>query len=199
MILAFEPTRSEGVSGIQGTFVFHTNRWSGAQTQLHQARRIIALVLAPSGGDIPHKITSCQWSDFDRCFAAAVSDQIRACCVDQSSGDFDAPFSERELVRALAQCSDSAIGRDGLPYSAFQVNLDWWRQMMLDFFNLVLAWNIVLSAWTSGEVVPVFKHGDRNQTIDRSLWLHVLSKVFERLVHGRIAPHILPQLDESQG
>ena len=52
MILAFAPTRSEGVSGIQDTLVFHTNQWSGARTQLHQARRIITLILAPSGGGI---------------------------------------------------------------------------------------------------------------------------------------------------
>ena len=52
VILAFAPTRSEGVSGIQDTLVFHTNQWSGARTQLHQARRIITLILAPSGGDI---------------------------------------------------------------------------------------------------------------------------------------------------
>ena len=35
----------------------------------------------------------------------------------------------------------------------------------------------------------MFKHGDR------TIWL----KLFERLVHGRIAPHILPRLDETQG
>ena len=46
--------------------------------------------------------------------------------------------------------------------------------MMLDFFNLVLAWNIVPSDWKSSEVVPVFKHGDR------TIWL----KLFQRLVYG---------------
>ena len=42
-------------SGIQGTLVFHTNRWSGARSQLHQARRIITLILAPSGGGTSQK------------------------------------------------------------------------------------------------------------------------------------------------
>ena len=55
------------------------------------------------------EITLCQSSDFDPCFAAAVSDQFRACCADQSSGDLDAPFSEPELVRAWRLSLASAL------------------------------------------------------------------------------------------
>ena len=44
----------------------------------------------------------------------------------------------------------------------------------------------------SSEVVSVFKHV-------RSLWLHVLSRCLNVLFNGRIAPHILPRLDETQG
>ena len=161
VIRTVAPTRSEGVSGIQGTFVFHTNRWSGAQTQLHQARRIITLILAPSGRDMFHKSrrVKAPTSTSVSLQQSAVS-SVQA-VLDQSASDFDAPFSEPELVRAPAQCSDSATSLDGLPYSAFQVNLDWWRQMMLDFFNPVLAWNFVPSVWKSSEVVPVFKQGQR--------------------------------------
>ena len=50
------------------------------------------------------KFTLCRSSDFDPCFAAAVSDQFRACCADHPSGGFDATLSDPELVRALAQC-----------------------------------------------------------------------------------------------
>ena len=52
-----------------------------------------------------------------------------------------APFSAPELAQALAQCHDSAPGHDGLPHSAFNPDLPWWRGMLLQFFNLVLHWN----------------------------------------------------------
>ena len=135
VILASAPTRSDGVSGIQGTLVLKTNRWSGAPISTTSSPQDHHVDPCAQWRRHVSEITLCQSCDFDRCFAAAVSDQFRACCADQSSGGFDAPFSEPELVRALAHCSDSATGRNGLPHSAVQVNLDWWRQMMLDFFQ----------------------------------------------------------------
>ena len=77
-----------------------------------------------------------------------------------SSGVFDAPFSESKLSRALSKCHDSAPGLDGLRYSTFQQHLPWWRAMLLDFFNLLLCWNVVPSVWKLSQVVPVFKDGD---------------------------------------
>ena len=65
---------------------------------------------------------------------------------------------------------------------------------MLDFFNLVFAWNAVPPTWKSSEVVPVFEYGDRtNPDNYRPISLASCAfKVFEHLIHGRIAPHILP-------
>ena len=119
VVLASAPTRSEGVSGIQGTFVFHTNRFSGAQTRMYHVRMIIVLILVPSA----EETTPTNHVASKLRLVAAVSVQFCARCVDQSSGDFDAPFSELEIARALAQGLESATGRDGLPHSAFQVNL----------------------------------------------------------------------------
>ena len=118
-----------------------------------------------------------------------------------SSGVFDAPFSESELSRALSKCHDSAPGLDGLRYSTFQQHLPWWRAMLLDFFNLLLSWNVVPSVWKLSQVVPVFKDGDPADP-DRYRPISLAScafKVFERLIHGRIAPHICNRLDDSQG
>ena len=118
-----------------------------------------------------------------------------------SSGVFDAPFSESELSRALSKCHDSAPGLDGLRYSTFQQHLPWWRAMLLGFFNLLLSWNVVPSVWKLSQVVPVFKDGDPADP-DRYRPISLAScafKVFERLIHGRIAPHICNRLDDSQG
>ena len=118
-----------------------------------------------------------------------------------SSGVFDAPFSESGLSRVLSKCHDSAPGLDGLRYSTFQQHFPWWRAMLLDFFNLLLSWNVVPSVWKLSQVVPVFKDGDPADP-DRYRPISLAScafKVFERLIHGRIAPHICNRLDDSQG
>ena len=73
--------------------------------------------------------------------------------------------------------------------------------MLLKFFNLVLRWNVVPSSWKLSHVVSVFKHGDPAEP-DHHRPISLAScafKIFERLVHGRIAPHISDRLDECQG
>ena len=117
-----------------------------------------------------------------------------------SSGAYDAPFSESELSRALSKCHVSAPGLDGLRYSTFQQHLPWWRAILLGFFNLLLSWNVVPSVWKLSQVVPIFKDGDPADP-DRYRPISLAScafKVFERLIHGRIAPHICNRLDDSQ-
>ena len=97
------------------------------------------------------------------------------------------------FVWALGQCSDSAT-------SVFQANLDWWRRIMLDFFNLVFAWNAV----PPGSPARLFQSSNTEiaqiLTIYRPISVASCAfKVFEHLIHGRIAPHILPRPDEAQG
>ena len=60
---------------------------------------------------------------------------------------------------------------------------------------------MVPSVWKLSQVVPIFKDGDPADP-DRYRPISLAScafKVFERLIHGRIAPHICNRLDDSQG
>ena len=73
--------------------------------------------------------------------------------------------------------------------------------MLLGFFNLLLSWNVVPSVWKLGQVVAIFKNGDPADP-DRYRPISLAScafKVFQRLIHGRIAPHICNRLDDRQG
>ena len=111
-------------------------------------------------------------------------------------------LSLTELVAALSKCHESAPGADGLPYSAFKVSFPWWRHLLLSFFNLILRFAVVPSAWKSSLVVPLFKRDGDPTFFDSNRPISLAScafKVFEHLVHARIAPHISPQLDVSQG
>ena len=59
----------------------------------------------------------------------------------------------------LSKCHESAPGADCLPYSAFKVSFLWWRHFLLSFllsfFNLVLRFAVVPSAWKSSLIVPL--------------------------------------------
>ena len=114
---------------------------------------------------------------------------------------FDASFSPPELRHALAQCVDSAVGLDGLPYSLFKTNFRWWQEAVLSFLNLSLFWGVVPSHWKHSIVVPVFKRGDPSVPHNyRPISLaSCFFKLLERLILSRISPHISPQLDEPQG
>ena len=117
------------------------------------------------------------------------------------SGRFDAPFSYNELVAALSKCHESAPGADCLPNSLSKVSFPWWRHLLLSFFNLVLRFAVVPSAWKSSLVVPVIKRDGDPTSLDSSRPISLAScafKVFEHLIYARIAPHILPQLNSSQ-
>ena len=118
--------------------------------------------------------SSSSLGSFGEDFHAVVSARfltVRSVCA-QGSGLFDAPFSASEVRHALTLCSDSAVGLDGLPYSLLKLNFPWWQDALLAFFNLVFSWSVVPTVWKRSIIVPVFK--------------------------TRIAPHIIPQLDESQ-
>ena len=61
---------------------------------------------------------------------------------------------------------------------------------------------VVPSAWKSSLVVPLLKRDGDPASFDSYRPISLTScafKVFEHLVHARIAPHISPQLDVSQG
>ena len=137
------------------------------------------------------KITSRQISDSDRCFAAADS-------------SVHVVLASYQAILALHSLSGSLCGRwhrlcHRSRWSSVFGFLGELGLVAADdpgFFNLVLAWNIVLSAWKSSEVVPVFKHADNCCPI---FLASCAFKLFERLFHGRIAPHILPRLDDTKG
>ena len=66
------------------------------------------------------------------------------------------------------------------------------------FFNLEIEWNVVSSSRRLSHVVPVFKHGNASY-FDQYRLIALGSCafiIFERLVHGRIAPRICSGLDE---
>ena len=118
------------------------------------------------------------------------------------SGRFAAPFSHNELVAAISKCHESAPGADCLPHSLSKVSLPWWRHLLLSRLNLVLRFAFVPSAWKSSLVVPVIKHDGGLTFLDSYRPISLAScafEVFKHLICVRIAPHILPQLDPSQG
>ena len=142
---------------------------------------------------------NCVFSDD---FFQSLSLRFAALTSSHESGRFDAPFSHNELVAALSRCHESSPGADGLPYSAFKVSFPWWRHLLLSFFNLILRFAVVPSAWKSSLVVPLLKRDGDPAFFDSYRPISLAScafKVFEHLVHARIAPHISPQLDVSQG
>ena len=53
-------------------------------------------------------------------------------------------------------CVDSAVGLNGVPHSLFKVPFPWWQHALLNFFNLVLFWGVVLTLWKRSIVVSVF-------------------------------------------
>ena len=115
------------------------------------------------------QITSCPNADFDPVFATAISDQFRACCVGQATGECDTPFSESEFIQAvLGFCHRWRWS----PVSRLLGQI--WLVAVLDCFNFVFERSAVPPAWKSSETVPVFKHVDR--TVSRAF------KVFEHFI-----------------
>ena len=68
--------------------------------------------------------------------------------------------------------------------SIFQTDIQWWRNMVLSLYNLILQWNVLPASWKVSTVVPVFKRGDVTNPDDcRPIALVSCAfKVFERLV-----------------
>ena len=149
-----------------------------------------------------HFASSRESTEFCDDFFTSISRRFATLSCLQDHGRFDAPFSYNELVAALSKCHESAPGADGLPYSVFKVHFPWWRHMLLSFFNLILQWAVVPSVWKSSLVVPLLKRDGDPCSHDSYRPISLAScafKVFEHLVHARIAPHIFSQLDECQG
>ena len=149
-----------------------------------------------------HFASSRESTEFCDDFFTSISRRFATLSCLQDHGRFDAPFSYNEFVAALSKCHESAPGADGLPYSVFKVHFPWWRHMLLSFFNLILQWAVVPSVWKSSFVVPLLKRDGDPCSHDSYRPISLAScafKVFEHLVHARIAPHIFSQLDECQG
>ena len=143
--------------------------------------------------------TSSRHEDFSADFYLSMTRRLYELTADRSPGDFDAAILSIRTVQGTdTLCHDPTPGQDGLPYRAFQSHLPFWRASLLLFFNLVLEWNVVPSAWKFSHVVPVFKYEDASDP-DQYRPISLAScafKIFEHLVHGRIAPRICCGLDE---
>ena len=191
------------------------NEWLGSVTSLSRRAPRLACSLIRrtfrSSGVTPD-LCHMQWhgpscsaptgdSPFSDDFFHSVSLHFASLTSLRESGRFDAPFSYNELVAALSKCHESALGADCLPYSFFKVSFPWWRHLLLSFFNLVLRLSLVPSAWRSSLVVPVIKRDGDPTSLDsyRPSLASCAFKLFEHLIYARIAPHIFPQLDPSQG
>ena len=127
--------------------------------------------------------------------SAPFSRRVRRCIrrmqiAADSPCDLDFIFSAGDLAgaRGFVQ-SESTPGEDRLPYAPFCVDWEPWNAALLDFFNLVLQFGLVPSAWLRGVVVPVPKPGEP-RCFDN--WrpitlLSCLSKLFERMLLPRLS------------
>ena len=186
------PAHSRGDQSDHVRWSFDGNSCISQQEVLDNWRRHFASVGASSSS----------LGSFGEDFHAVVSARfltVRSVCA-QGSGLFDAPFSASEVRHALTFCSDSTVGLDGLPHSLLKLNFPWWQDALLAFFNLVFSWSVVPTVWKRSIIVPVFKRGDPTLPNNyRPISLaSCFFKILEHLVHSRIAPHIIPQLDDSQ-
>ena len=133
--------------------------------------------------------------DFSADFYLSMTRRFSELIADRPAGDFHAPFSASELSRALNFCHDSSPGRNGLAYRAFQSQLPWWRATC-SFHSISCS-----SGTSVSHVVPsssTATQSDPDQC--RPIALATCAfKIFERLVHGRVAPRICSGLDECQG
>ena len=115
-------------------------------------------------------------------------------------GSFDGPFALAELLQAISQCHDGAVGPDGIPYAALRVGHAFWQNALLDFFRLVHACGVAPTIWKESHIVPLSKKGSRGNPCNyRPIALTCcIAKLFERMLLQRIAPAVEPQLDHGQ-
>ena len=167
---------------------------------------------------VPRRRQPSWWTH--ECYSACVARMVRGgtivgiqipCCTLDSEG----------LVwHSIAQCARpvARIGRIGnlVSHHSLSLSLDWQlpSSATLSVVQLIrVATNQIggllmgtlafrsRSCWTIGDIVPVFKRGDPTLPNNyRPIFLaSCFFKVLEHLVHSRIASHITPQLDVSQG
>ena len=106
------------------------------------------------------------------------------------SASLDAPFSCNELVAALSKCHESAPDADCLPHSLFKVQL----RPVPRCGSVRLEVQPRRPGHPSAMVTPP------PLILIVSFLSHLaLSKFTSTYIYARIAPHILPQLDPSQG
>ena len=148
----------------------------------------------------PSSAGSC---DFSENFFQSITRRFASLTCLFDSGRFHTPFSYNELVAALSKFHESAPGADCFPYSAFKIHFPWWRHLLLSFFNLILQYALVSSAWKSSLVVPVVERDGDPTSLDSFRSTSLASCAFQGLrapcPGAQCAPHIFPQLDFSQG
>ena len=139
-------------------------------------------------------------ADFDTVFTAAISDQFRACCVGEATGESDALFIESEFVRALGQCSDSATG--GV-VSRIPSSKPIWTAGGALCWTCSTSCSHGMSFLQHGSPAALIQFSNTDRTNPDNYGSMSLAscafKVFEHLIHGRTALHILPRLDGAQG
>ena len=76
------------------------------------------------------------------------------------------PFTGSELQDALNQGAlGKAPGCDGIPYEALRVDFAWWKDAILQLFELCSVSSCIPTMWNHGIVVPLSKGAisiDRN-------------------------------------
>ena len=115
----------------------HESEWGSNSTPLGTCRRSPDVCAEWRNHFSP--ITSCQNADFDTVFAAAISDQFRACGAGQATGEFDALFTES--IRALGQCHARTLPQVAMVSRIWSSSCTGGGALFWTSSTLVFAWN----------------------------------------------------------
>lgn len=103
-------------------------------------------------------------------------------------------YLSKESIRLALRSLDSSkgAGPDGIPPSFFIRTSDHLSTALHIIFNKCLKEGVFPKVWKQASITPVYKTGDKNNVENyRPISiLSTLSRVFERLVHGALYPHI---------
>ena len=95
---AYAPFESEVAFVSPSNVLFPMNLWNGGSNSIPLGTCRRSSDVCAQWRNHFSQIASCQKAEFDTVFAAAISDQFRAYCADQATGEFVAPFTESEFV-----------------------------------------------------------------------------------------------------
>ncbi|KAJ4927670.1 hypothetical protein JOQ06_015475 [Pogonophryne albipinna] len=111
----------------------------------------------------------------------------------------DGPFTASELARVKSTVREGkSAGLDGIPPEVLKYcDLD---DLILDFCNLALLYNMQPDIWSLYNIIPVLKAGDLSKPDNyRDISLTcITAKVYNRMILNRIRHAIDPHLRENQ-